>query len=129
MKRTIALVAAFDSTGRILLLHRPNDVHCGDLWSLPGGKVEAGEEAMAAAVRELAEETGLTGSAWHTLGSHQHDYPDCRLEFRLFGCRCENLQELDCESPHAWAEIAELAHYPMPEANGPIIAILESMAD
>ncbi|MFE9491795.1 NUDIX domain-containing protein [Streptomyces sp. NPDC006641] len=30
------------------------------MWELPGGHVEAGESAQAAAVRELAEETGLT---------------------------------------------------------------------
>ena len=29
------------------------------MWSLPGGKIEAGEESLAAAKRELWEETGL----------------------------------------------------------------------
>jgi protein-L-isoaspartate(D-aspartate) O-methyltransferase len=30
------------------------------MWELPGGRIETGESAPAAAVRELAEETGLT---------------------------------------------------------------------
>src|SRR6185437_620721 len=32
----------------------------GHTWSLPKGHIEQGEDAMAAAKREIAEETGLT---------------------------------------------------------------------
>ncbi|ROP42829.1 NUDIX hydrolase [Pseudokineococcus lusitanus] len=40
---------------RVLLVHRPRY----DDWSFPKGKLEAGEPAAVAAVREVAEETGL----------------------------------------------------------------------
>ena len=39
---------------RVLLVHRPRY----DDWSLPKGKLEPGESAQQAALREVAEETG-----------------------------------------------------------------------
>ena len=41
--------------GRVLLVHRPKY----DDWTLPKGKLHAGETWEQAAVREVAEETGL----------------------------------------------------------------------
>ena len=41
--------------GRVVVVHRPRY----DDWSLPKGKLDAGEHALTAAVREVAEETGL----------------------------------------------------------------------
>jgi 8-oxo-dGTP diphosphatase len=51
-------VLAYDATGRLLLVQRANDPGRG-LWSLPGGRVEPGEDDVTALVREMAEETGL----------------------------------------------------------------------
>lgn len=46
---------AFRPGRRVLLVHRPKY----DDWSFPKGKLERGEHATVAAVREVAEETGL----------------------------------------------------------------------
>lgn len=43
---------------RLLLVRRRNPPNAG-LWGFPGGHVELGETALQAAVRELAEETGI----------------------------------------------------------------------
>lgn len=47
-----------DARGRILVVRRGTEPGRGR-WSVPGGRVEEGETAAAAAVREVAEETGL----------------------------------------------------------------------
>ncbi|MFL6239563.1 MAG: NUDIX hydrolase [Actinomycetes bacterium] len=47
-----------DDQGRLLLVLRAHEPSQG-LWSLPGGRVEAGESPQAAVAREVREETGL----------------------------------------------------------------------
>lgn len=51
-----ALIGRTDRRGRLL-------------WSLPKGHVEVGETNEAAAVREVAEETGITGRVLAPLGT------------------------------------------------------------
>ncbi|GAA4614428.1 NUDIX domain-containing protein [Actinoallomurus liliacearum] len=47
-----------DAEGRLLLIRRGHPPGEG-MWSLPGGRAEAGESDADAVVREVAEETGL----------------------------------------------------------------------
>lgn len=48
-----------EEDGRYLLVKRAAEPDAG-LWSIPGGLIEVGEKAEAAAIREALEETGLT---------------------------------------------------------------------
>ena len=56
----VAAVAAilFDDDNRVLLIQRGGEPGLG-LWTVPGGRIEPGESAAAACVREAREETGL----------------------------------------------------------------------
>jgi 8-oxo-dGTP diphosphatase len=63
---------------RVLLIRRGKPPRQGQ-WSIPGGRMEMGETAAAAALRELAEETGVTGEILglvdvvdHFGGDHQY---------------------------------------------------------
>jgi 8-oxo-dGTP diphosphatase len=48
----------YDREGRLLLVQRANAPGQGQ-WSVPGGRVEPGEDDAAALEREMREETGL----------------------------------------------------------------------
>jgi ADP-ribose pyrophosphatase len=63
-----AAVVAVDDRHRICVVrqyrHGVNDF----LWEIPAGKLDPGEAPEVCAVRELAEETGVTARRWTALG-------------------------------------------------------------
>lgn len=56
----IAVAAVAVKDGRVVLVKRKYPPSAGK-WSIPGGHVELGERLEDAVLRELKEETGLTG--------------------------------------------------------------------
>jgi len=111
----------------VLLLKRDSGQHCGDLWSFPGGKIETGESPKTAAIRELREETGLEGNDWQLLGDSTFEYPDRLLHFFLFSCQCNHHPErVVCEASHTWADVGQLADYPMPDANKALLQMIQT---
>ena len=85
--RRVAAVALVDPRGRLLLQERdewaPADP---EKWSLVGGGIEQGESDAEAALRELEEETGLSGVDLDPLGVLTFYCDGCREthEFALF---------------------------------------------
>jgi 8-oxo-dGTP pyrophosphatase MutT (NUDIX family) len=67
----VGVVLVADETGRacFVLTRRPSTLrrHAGQ-WALPGGRLEEGEDAIAAALREIHEEVGLPLSPDAVLG-------------------------------------------------------------
>ncbi len=64
-----------DAAGRLVLIKRRNEPGAG-LWSLPGGRIEAGETDEQALVREILEETGLSVTPGQLLGTVQRPARD-----------------------------------------------------
>jgi 8-oxo-dGTP pyrophosphatase MutT (NUDIX family) len=71
----VTLIAGDDRAPCFVLTRRAPRLssHAGQ-WALPGGRVEAGESAIAGALRELAEEVGLVAEPAQVLGCLD-DYP------------------------------------------------------
>lgn len=62
---------------KLLLIQRDRDPFVGQ-WALPGGFVQMEESLEAAALRELQEETGVTGVYLEQLYTFGHPYRDPR---------------------------------------------------
>ncbi len=58
--------AIWTHNGRFMLARRTDEKYKGR-WEFPGGKVEPGEQPLAAVARELHEELGLRYSSLHSL--------------------------------------------------------------
>jgi ADP-ribose pyrophosphatase YjhB (NUDIX family) len=63
-----------DEAERLLLIQRGHDPGAGR-WSVPGGRVEAGETDQQAVVREVAEETGLVVTCGRLIGAVERAGP------------------------------------------------------
>ncbi|GCD95323.1 NUDIX hydrolase [Embleya hyalina] len=86
--RLIPCVGAIvlDSEGRVLLVRRAKMPGEGR-WSLPGGRVEAGETDAVALAREMVEETGLEVTVGPLVGSVSRPAPDGgTYEIRDYAC-------------------------------------------
>lgn len=68
----------YDEQHRLLVVRRANEPERG-LWSIPGGKVEPGEDDQTAVAREVAEETGLTVVVGDLVGEVERPGPRGRL--------------------------------------------------
>ncbi len=68
----------YDERHRLLVVQRANEPGRG-LWSLPGGRVEPGEDDPTAVAREVAEETGLRVEVGEFVGEVERDSPNGKL--------------------------------------------------
>ena len=116
-----AFVVARNRSGDVLLVRRADSGN----WELPGGRVELGESARIAAVREVAEESGVTVEVTRLAGvytdpGHVMFYPDtgearqqfavCFLASPVAGRPRPDGDET-CEA--AWVPPGRLPHLPM----------------
>ena len=64
-----AVMMPVDEKKRVLLVRQYRLPARASLWELPAGRVDPGEKLLAAAKRELAEETGYRARHWKKLVS------------------------------------------------------------
>ncbi|MBS0216638.1 MAG: Nudix family hydrolase [Proteobacteria bacterium] len=113
-----------DVRGRILLARRTQGRDLAGRWEFPGGKVEAGETPQQALQRELQEELGIDA----TVGSPiiavpQHAPKALTLDVHEVRSYRNAPRGLDGQAL-AWVPPDKLTQYPMPPADGPVVAAL-----
>lgn len=89
--KQIEVVAAIihDDEGRIFATQRGYG-EWKDYWEFPGGKVEAGETAEEALLREIREELETRIVIEEQVTTVEYDYPKFHLTMHCFWCRFEN---------------------------------------
>ena len=107
-----------DGAGKILLLKRAGTLDASrstvGLWSNPGGEVEFGETAEAAAVREAREELGVEVEIERTIGYTDQILPLSGVHWHLVAfltriVRGEpRIMEPEKSDDLAWFELSEL---------------------
>jgi 8-oxo-dGTP pyrophosphatase MutT (NUDIX family) len=108
-----------DEEGRVLLIQRSDN----SLWALPGGAQDLGETTMQAAVREVAEETGLQVEIRGISGIYSdprhviaYDNGEVRQEFSIcfHGLKKSGMLATSDESLRVqWVRPEDIDGYPM----------------
>jgi len=126
----VAAVALVDTDGRVLLAQRPEGKEMAGLWEFPGGKIEAGETPEFALMRELEEELGIVTRpcCFSPVAFASHSYDDFHLLMPLFICRVWKGHISPREGQNTkWVRVSDIYDYPMPEADLPLVGILQEL--
>ncbi|MBB6522718.1 8-oxo-dGTP diphosphatase MutT [Pseudoteredinibacter isoporae] len=112
---------------QILLAKRPEHLHQGGLWEFPGGKLEAGEEALSGLSRELQEELDIEVLEASPLMDVKHDYGDKQVFLDIWQVSRFKGEARGVEGQLLrWVPLAELDQYEFPAANATIVERLKS---
>ncbi len=85
--KTVKVVAAIIRDGNKVFATQRGYGDYKDGWEFPGGKVEPGETAQQALVREIKEELDTDIAVGDYLTTIEYDYPTFHLSMQCFWCR------------------------------------------
>lgn len=111
--------------GRILICQRPENKARGGLWEFPGGKLEYGETAEDALVRECREELGVDVKPKSLFLESFYDYPDISVRLSFLNSSLQDGEPRLLE--HAaikWVRPEELSEYDFCPADSGIVTRL-----
>ena len=127
----IVAAALVDADGRVLVQQRAVGRAMAGLWEFPGGKIERGESAETALVRELKEELGISTetACLAPAGFGTAPIEDGRqLLLLLYVCRkWSGIPKALDAAALRWVRPLELHDLPMPPADLPLIGLLDAL--
>ncbi len=112
---------------RFLICQRPEHKARGLLWEFVGGKVEPGEDAKSALIRECIEELGIVIEVDDLFMDVVHDYPDLLVHLSIYNAVIKEgvPQKLE-HNDIRWITTDEIDEYTFCPAD---VEILEAIKD
>ena len=108
--------------GEIFITQRAADAHMANKLEFPGGKIEAGESAEQALVRELQEEVGITVSSSRLFDKLEYQFPDRHITLWFWLVEEWSGEPWGKEGqPAQWIAQDALNTEDFPPANAPVI--------
>ena len=128
MARIVEVAAAVleKADGTFLLAQRPEGKIWAGYWEFPGGKVEAGERAIDALIRELREELGIEASTVYPWITRVFTYPHATVRLSFFRVTEWRGEPYPHEGQQfSWQMAQDVGVAPILPANEPILRALE----
>lgn len=128
MKHVEVAAAIIISRGRVLCARRGGHTYSylAYKFEFPGGKMEPGEDARAAVVREIREELGIVVTVLREYMSVDYSYPDFSITLHTCLCRTDTDSILSKEHTEClWVLPADLSALDWAAADRPVVQSLE----
>lgn len=112
--------------GSFLLAQRPSDKIWAGYWEFPGGKLEPGETAYHALVRELREELGIEVQTAYPWLTRVFTYPHATVRLSFFRVTAWSGELHPHEGQQfAWQQLPDISVEPVLPANASVLRALE----
>ncbi len=113
--------------GQFLVTRRPVGAHLAGCLEFPGGKIEPGEDAADAAVREVREELGIVVVPLRVRSAIAFTYPGRTVRLTPVECDCVGSERpTPAGVDHDWLTPEEMDPVEFPPANRPLLAALQA---
>ena len=118
----VAVGVVENAAGQVFICRRSDDQHQAGKWEFPGGKIEEGETAEQAVIRELQEEVGITVTTLQQFDKLEYQFPDRHITLWFWLVNGWDGEPWGKEGqPGRWIAQQDLAVDEFPPANAPII--------
>ena len=115
-------IAIIRYQNQVLLGWRDEKLAQGGCYEFAGGKIELGETAEQAVIREVQEEVSIDVTPIKCFASFQFDYPDRLLSLFFILCKLKDPRELQSIDHHwRWIDLDDVQKFEFPKANQSII--------
>ena len=121
----VAAAVVRQPDGRVLLAERPQGKPWAGYWEFPGGKIEPGEQPLAALARELHEELGIELDAATPWITFVYAYPEKSVRLHFFRVHRWHGTPSGCEGQRlAWEHPDAPTVSPLLPANARVLQAL-----